>query len=265
MARRGYQLVDGNIPAVYCDMADDSIVREGNTIHFSFNVVLKTPTLGAWDTYPWQVDLAVNGGNNWNNVQLKGNTGRNVIQNIEYYAHATSGRYSGSLNVGTFDSHIYVTAHFRRVGKHEAGTVGWHIPIPTTSGPHGLNNRVYDIESDTAKLSASVAGAGNYNSITKFQLEYGETRTYNKNLENHGPSWEQTFTIPDLQPGTIYYYRISAHSSLGYIASQEGWFQTEPSKDVRLIKTNGEVKIPKIVIIRPDGRIQQVRHIKVVK
>ena len=266
MARRGFQLIDANTPPVYCDVSDDSIWREGNTVYFDFNVILMTMHQAAFDSYPWEIDLAVNGTKNVNNVSMKGASGHRVIQGWEFYMHqAANGKYKSSIEVNPQDRSIYITVHFRRVGHNEGGTVGWYIPIPVATPPRDLSHTIHDIDTYSAKLTASVTGAGDYAKMSKFQLEYGETSNYGKNLEIAGEGLTQEFTIPDLEPCTIYYYRISAHNTAGYNVTQQGWFQTDYSKDIKLVQPDGSVNNPKVVIIRPDGRIQTVKYIKVIK
>lgn len=268
MPARGWQCVFGEAPECWVQAFDDVIRREGNTIHYQFNISARignTYGQGYWD-YPWFVDLSVDNKNPSHNRMIKGNTAwHRVIRGQEYYMHLYSGHYSGSVEVpnGAGTIRLYIFFH-DSVGH--TGAAEYWIPIPRASAPYNLKTSESDIDTTTAKINLSCMNTSSeYSKIIKWELDYGETLNYGSKLSVDTNEEKTTFSLTGLKSATRYYYKARVLTDIGLFSEITGSFMTQDIIYAQKVLEGEQPIRVRAVIITPDGKTKRIEGIKVIK
>lgn len=268
MAARGWQCVFGEAPECWVQAFDDVIRRESNTIHYQFNVVARTGNTygqGYWD-YPWFVDLTVNNQNLSANRLIKPNTAwRRVIRGQEHWMHLYSGFYTGSVGINSLDSAIRLHIFFHDTMGH-IGAADYWIPIPRVSPPYNLSTSQANIKTTSAQINVSCINDSNqYSKITRWDLDYGESPVYGKNLHVDTKETKATFDLSGLKSGTRYYYKAKVTTDIGLSSEITGSFITEDVTYAQRVVEGKPVTKIRAIAIYPDGTNKRIEGIKIIK
>lgn len=267
MSARGWQCVFGDTPECWVQAFDDSIIREGNIIHYQFNVAARVGNghgQGYWD-YPWFVDLSVNNQNLSANRLIKPNTAwHRVIRGQEHYMHLYSGYYTGSITVGSLDTSIRLYIFFHDTMGHTGAAEYW-IPIPRASAPYNVNVGNVEVKTTSALIPVSCLNDSRYSKVNRWRIDYGESTNFDRNISVDTNNLDTTFQVNDLKSGTRYYYRITVYTDIGLSSQIEGSFMTPDIIYAKRVAQNEKTVPVRGVVIYPDGKIKRIEGIKVVK
>lgn len=259
MANLGWQRMCNIYPYIDGQAFSDSITRTGNTINYSINLGLMTPTYKAYWNYAWYVDMQV-GNNVSNGRQVKEMVYYNqIIQGNVYYQSTFNGNFTGSIGISGKEDHITLRAYFHdSFGNHGHNTY-WNIPIPQATPIMGLESSVSDIQPDSATITAKINDKGSYATITRWRLECNG-QTYDSDTDTMSTEW----TLTDLEPDTSYDYKITVWNSTGYDSTYDGKFKTLEDI-VGYIITPESTKEIKGWIIEPNGNKRKIKNIRKVE
>lgn len=267
MAARGWQCVFGDVPECWVQAFDDVIRREGNTVYYQFNVAARTGNTygqGYWD-YPWMVDLSVDNKNLSTNRLIKPYTGwRRIIRGQEHWMHLHSGYYTGSVQVHSLATTIRLYIFFHDTMGHTGAAEYW-IPIPRASAPYNLAIGESKIKTTSAQITASCMNTSEYSKVVKWELDYGESPSYGKNLHIDTKDSKATFDLSGLKTGTRYYYRARVTTDIGLSSEITGSFMTEDVTYAQRVLEGKPVTKVRAVAIYPDGSTKRIEGIKVIK
>lgn len=260
----GWQrMIDAN-PYIDGTVWNDGISRNNaNVVSYSFNFCCHVvKSTGYWN-YAWYVNMAC--GNNVSNDRLvkARHSGSNLrIGGIDYYQSNYNGNFTGSIGVGGKETQIVVRCTFHDSAGNWGWDCYWGCGIPTASSMSKVKVSATNITEDSARLSGSITGKGNYSAITKWRLEYGKNAYNEHTLDIDGDAMSRNWDISGLEDDTTYKYHITCWNSAGYVEWTEGTFKTKEKKIAYKVVEDILPQVAQIWVVRPDVPNKRVKYIQ---
>lgn len=257
----GWKEAAPQYPYIDGELWSEGITRSGNRVSFSFNLRLRVRDVTGYWNYAWYVSIKC-GNVEVTDKLVKDRVNRNnIIGGQDFWYSAKNGLFSGSIDITGQANSIPVAVTFHDSAGHAGSPQTWNVPIPTASSMSAIRGSVSDISDDSATISGSLNWAGNYSSITKWKLSYGQSG-YTNILPIDTNSLSANWNLTNLESGAYYIYKIEVWSSSGYSQEYTGNFFTEDSTIGHLVIQGQPTKILTGWIIHPDGQTQKIKEIR---